>query len=183
MRNSHHPILWCEIRTTLPLCANFWDFHPYPPQSQASEPHFFAPLWLRPEEALPQLPRAIREPPLCGPHLMHPHIYLILPLRADTIRGEHLPHLWPLHKFRLGVLLQKEPRLQSQETHPEHLGIHSLNLLPPGALEPARPLRATPIADREHFMSRHILITLFCASRLTCGIHTAYLRGTILYPL
>ncbi|KAL6331991.1 hypothetical protein AAG906_020345 [Vitis piasezkii] len=36
--------------------------HPYPPQSQASEPHFFAPLCLRPEEAMPQLPKAVREP-------------------------------------------------------------------------------------------------------------------------
>ncbi|KAL6325108.1 hypothetical protein AAG906_022675 [Vitis piasezkii] len=46
-----------------------------------------------------------------------------------------------------------------------------------------RDSQATPIADREHFMSRHILITLFCDSSLSCGIHTAYLRGTILYPL
>ncbi|RVW61101.1 hypothetical protein CK203_045811 [Vitis vinifera] len=81
------------------------------------------------------------------------------------------------------VLLQRKPRLQSQESPLEHLGIHSLSLLPPGALDLAHPLRATQIADPEHFMSRHILITLFCASRLSCGIHTAYWRGTILYPL
>ncbi|KAL6326228.1 hypothetical protein AAG906_001623 [Vitis piasezkii] len=31
--------------------------------------------------------------------------------------------------------------------------------------------------------SQHILITLFCDSSLSWGIHTAYLRGTILYPL
>ena len=70
VRNSHHPIRhsgkvasagcksypeirttllhWCEIRTTLPLVLN------------PLEPHFFAPLCLRPEEALPQLPRAAR---------------------------------------------------------------------------------------------------------------------------
>ncbi|RVX23009.1 hypothetical protein CK203_008500 [Vitis vinifera] len=47
---------------------------------------------------------------------------------------------------------------------------------------PACPLRATPIADRETFMSRHISITLLCDNSLSCGIHTAYLRGTILYP-
>ncbi|RVW67206.1 hypothetical protein CK203_063629 [Vitis vinifera] len=115
---------------------------------------------------------------------MHPHIYLILPLSADTIRGEHLPRLWPLLRFHLGVLLQRRPRLQSPESLPEHLKIHSLSLLPPGALSsPVSPLRATPIADREHSMSRHILITLFCNSSLSWGIHTAYLRGTILYPL
>ncbi|RVW27251.1 hypothetical protein CK203_107146 [Vitis vinifera] len=62
------------------------------------------------------------------------------------------------------VLLQRKPRLQSQESPLEHLGIHSLSLLPPGALDPARPLRATQIADPKHFMSRHILITLFCAT-------------------
>ena len=77
----------------------------------------------------------------------------------------------------------KKAILQSQESPLEHLGIHNLSLLPPGALDPARLLRATQIADPEHFMSRHILITLFCASRLSCGIHTTYLRGTILYPL
>ena len=184
MRNSHHPIFWCEIRTTLPPCANFWDFHPYPPQSQASEPHFFAPLCLRPEEALLQLPKAVMELPLCGSRWMHPHIYLIFPPRADTIRGEQLPHLWPLLRFQLGVLLQRRPRLQSQESPPEQLEIPSLSLFPPDALSsPARPLRATPIADREHSMSRHILITLFCDSSLSWGIHTTYLRGTILYPL
>ncbi|RVW25073.1 Retrovirus-related Pol polyprotein from transposon 17.6 [Vitis vinifera] len=47
----------------------------------------------------------------------------------------------------------------------------------PGALDPACPLRATPIADRETFISRHISITLLCDSSLSCGIHTAYLRG------
>nr|CAN60461.1 hypothetical protein VITISV_023600 [Vitis vinifera] len=61
------------------------------------------------------------------------------------------------------------------------LGIHNLSLLPPGALEPARPLRATPIADPDHFMSRHILITLFCDSSLSCGIHTAYSRALDFY--
>ena len=158
--------------------------HPYLPQSQASKPHFFAPLCLRPEEAMPQLPRAVKELPLCGPHKMHPHIYLILPLSADTIRGEQLPRLWPLLRFHLGVLLQRRPRLQSQESLPEHLEIHSLSPLPPGTpSSPARPLRATPITDREHSMSRHILITLFCDNSLSWGIHTAYLRGTTLYPL
>ncbi|KAL6315149.1 hypothetical protein AAG906_037381 [Vitis piasezkii] len=103
------------------------------------------------------------------------------PRRYHTRRAS--PHLWPLLRFHLGVLLQRKPRLQSQESPLEHLGIHSLSLLPPGALGPARPLRATQIADPEHFMLRHILITLFCASRLSCGIHTTYLRGTILYPL
>ncbi|RVW27092.1 hypothetical protein CK203_098969 [Vitis vinifera] len=104
-----------------------------------------------------------RAAPVRAPLDAPPHL-LILPLRADTIRGEHLPRLWPLLRFHLGVLLQRKPRLQSQESPLEHLGIHSLSLLPPGALDPARPLRATQIADREHFMSRHILITLFCDS-------------------
>ncbi|RVW59424.1 hypothetical protein CK203_106251 [Vitis vinifera] len=81
------------------------------------------------------------------------------------------------------VLLQRKPRLQSQESPLEHLGIHSLSRLPPDALDSARPLRATQIADPKHFMSRHILITLFCASRLTCGIHTAYLRASILFTI
>nr|CAN74208.1 hypothetical protein VITISV_039018 [Vitis vinifera] len=80
---------------------------------------------------------------------MHPHIYLILPPRVDTIRGEQLPHLWPLLRFQLGVLLQRRPRLQSQESPPKQLEIHSLSLLPPDALSlPAHPLRATPIAER-----------------------------------
>ncbi|RVW32414.1 hypothetical protein CK203_109268 [Vitis vinifera] len=60
-------------------------------------------------------------------------------LRADTIRGEHLPHLWPLLRFHLGVLLQRKPRLQSQESPLEHLGIHSLSLLPPGP-RPSSPI-------------------------------------------
>ncbi|RVX05623.1 hypothetical protein CK203_027294 [Vitis vinifera] len=81
------------------------------------------------------------------------------------------------------ILLQRKPRLQSQESPPEHLGIHSLSLLPPGALDPACPLRATPIADRETFMSRHISITLLCDSSLSCGIHTAYLRASILFTI
>ena len=115
---------------------------------------------------------------------MHPHIYLILPLSADTIRGEQLPRLWPLLTFHLRVLLQKRPRLQSQESPPEHLEIHSLSLLPPSALSsPACPLRATSIADQEHSMSRHILITLFCDSSLSWGIHTAYLRASILFTI
>ena len=138
VRNSHHPTPLCE----------FLRFSPLPSQSQASEPHFFAPLWLGLEETLPQLPRAVIEMPLCGPRWMHPHIYLILPPRADTIRGEQLPHLWPLLIFQLGVLLQRRPRLQSQESPPEQLEIHSLSLLPPDALSsPARPLRATPFAE------------------------------------
>ncbi|RVW73499.1 hypothetical protein CK203_060037 [Vitis vinifera] len=33
--------------------------HPYPPQSQASEPHFISSSCLRPEEDIPQLPRVI----------------------------------------------------------------------------------------------------------------------------
>ena len=166
-----------------PLCE-FLGFSPLPSQSQASEHHFFAPLWLRPEEALPQLPRAVIELPLCGPRWMHPHIYLIFTPRADTIRGEQLPHLWPLLRFQLGVLLQRRPRLQSQESPPEQLEIPSLSLFPPDALSsPARPLRVTQITEREHSMRRHILITMFCDSSLSWGIHTAYLRGTILYPL
>ena len=180
VRISHYSILRCKIHTTLPLYANFWDFHPYPPQSQASEPHFFAPLCLRPEEALPQLPRAVIELPLCEPRYMHPHIYLILPLNADTIQGAQLPHLWPLLKFQLGVLLQRRPRLQSQESPLEQLEIHSLSLLPPNALSsPARPLRATPIAEREHSMTRHILVTMFCDSSPSWGIHTAYVRESL----
>ncbi|RVW12154.1 hypothetical protein CK203_098545 [Vitis vinifera] len=84
----------------------------------------------------------------------------------------------------LGVLLQRKPRLQSQESPLEHLGIHSLSRHPPDALDPARLLRATQIAGPKHFMSRHILSTLFCASRLTCGIHTAYLRAaSILFTI
>nr|CAN78480.1 hypothetical protein VITISV_040838 [Vitis vinifera] len=113
---------------------------------------------------------------------MHPHIYLILPLSADTIRGEHLPRLWPLLRFHLGVLLQRKLRLQSPESPLEHLKIHSLSLLPPGALSPARPLRATPIANQEHSMSRHILTTLFCDSSLSCRIHTTYLKKYHLVP-
>nr|CAN77715.1 hypothetical protein VITISV_016874 [Vitis vinifera] len=94
------------------------------------------------------------------------------------------PTFKPKHDegFQLGVFLQRRPRLQSQESPPEHLEIHSLSLLPPGVLSsPARPLRATPIADREHSMSRHILITLFCDSNLSWGIHTAYLRALDFY--
>ncbi|RVW61861.1 hypothetical protein CK203_065581 [Vitis vinifera] len=97
--------------------------------------------------------------------------HTLAPQQADTIRGEHLPPVAPT-QIPPRVLLQRKPRLQSQESPLEHLGIHSLSLLPPGALDPARPLRATQIADPKHFMSRHILITLFCASRLSCGIHT-----------
>ena len=44
-----------NTRTTLaqhPPCANFLASSSLPPQSQASEPHFFAPLCLRPEEAM-----------------------------------------------------------------------------------------------------------------------------------
>ncbi|RVW64189.1 hypothetical protein CK203_046355 [Vitis vinifera] len=48
--------------------------------------------------------------------------------------------------------------------------------IPSDALDPARLLRATQIAGPNHFMPRHILSTLCCASRLTCGIHTAYFR-------
>ena len=111
---------------------------------------------------------------------MHPHIYLILPPRVDVIRGEQLPHLWPLLRFQLGVLLQRRPRLQSQERPPKQLEIPSLSLLPPDALSsPARPLRATPIAEREHSMMRHILITMFCDSSMSWGIHTTYLRESL----
>ena len=59
MRNSHQPTPLCE----------FWDFHPYPPQSQAFEPYFFAPLWLRPEEALPHGAAPMRAPLDAPPHL------------------------------------------------------------------------------------------------------------------
>ncbi|RVW63663.1 hypothetical protein CK203_056939 [Vitis vinifera] len=113
------------------------------------------------------------------------------PVRAPLAAPSHLPDFAPQSRyhtrrasatsvapsqFRLGVLLQREPRLQTQETPPEHLGIHSLSLLPPGAVDPACPLRAIQIADRETFMSRHISITLLCDSSLSCGIHTTYLR-------
>nr|CAN65922.1 hypothetical protein VITISV_019825 [Vitis vinifera] len=114
-----------------------------------------------------------------GSHSITRDVWRYMSAIADTIRGEQLPRLWPLLRFHLRVLLQRRPRLQSQESPPEHLEIHSLSLLPPGALSsPARPLRATPIANREHSMSRHILTTLFCDSSLSWGIHTAYLRGT-----
>ncbi|RVW20137.1 hypothetical protein CK203_114227 [Vitis vinifera] len=98
--------------------------------------------------------------------------------RADTIRGEHLPRLWPYSDSTSGSPTKKAKTSEPGESS-RALGIHSLSFLPLGALDPARPLRATQIADPEHFMSRHILITLFCASRLSCGIHTVYLRGTI----
>ncbi|RVW70102.1 hypothetical protein CK203_062286 [Vitis vinifera] len=55
-----HEVGMQNFRTTLaqhPLVRIFELLHPYPPQSQASEPHFFAPLCLRPEEAMPQLPK------------------------------------------------------------------------------------------------------------------------------
>ncbi|RVW67663.1 hypothetical protein CK203_063518 [Vitis vinifera] len=97
---------------------------------------------------IPQLPRAVREPPL----------------------------------FHLGVLLQRSHTSEPGESS-RAPRIHNLSLLPPGALDPARLLRATQIADPEHFMSRHILITLFCASRLSCGIHTTYLRASILFTI
>ncbi|RVW37771.1 hypothetical protein CK203_101707 [Vitis vinifera] len=78
----------CEIRTTLlhlceirtnqfsgakfahptPLCE-FLGFSPLPSQSQAFEPHFFAPLWLRPEEALPHGADPVRAPLDAPPHL------------------------------------------------------------------------------------------------------------------
>ncbi|RVW83905.1 hypothetical protein CK203_042081 [Vitis vinifera] len=75
-----------------------------------------------------------------------------------------------LLRFHFGVLLQRKPRLQSQESPLEHLGIHSLSRHPNQT--PYRPsvhlLRATQIAGPNHFMPRHILSTLCCASRLTC---------------
>ncbi|RVW70644.1 hypothetical protein CK203_056508 [Vitis vinifera] len=49
--------------------------------SRVRNSHHPTPL---PEEALPQLPRAVIELPLCEPRYMHPHIYLILPLNADN---------------------------------------------------------------------------------------------------
>ncbi|WJZ87570.1 hypothetical protein VitviT2T_006940 [Vitis vinifera] len=118
------------------------------------------------------------------------------PVRAPLDAPPHLPDSTPQRRYHTRrasatpvAPTQIPPRspptkkLQSPESPPEHLKIHSLSLLPPGSLSPARPLRATPIANQEHSMSRHILTTLFYDKSLSCRIHTAYLRGTILYPL
>ena len=73
--------------------------------------------------------------------------------RVNSTLCENFAHPLEVYETRTPPL-QRKPRLQSQESPPEHLRIHSLSLLPPGALDPACPLRATPIADRETFMSR-----------------------------
>ncbi|RVW65009.1 hypothetical protein CK203_062555 [Vitis vinifera] len=101
-----------------------------------------------------------RAAPVRAPLDAPPHLPDSAPQsRYHTRRASVTPV--PLLRFHLGVLLQRKPRLQSPESPLEHLGIHSLSLLPPSALDPAHPSRATQIADPEHFMSRHILITLF----------------------
>ncbi|RVW13015.1 hypothetical protein CK203_103626 [Vitis vinifera] len=111
---------------------------------------------------------------------MHPHIYLILPLSADTIRGEHLPRLWPLLRFHLGVLLQRKPKT-SEPGESSRAPQDSQSQPPPTR----RPIASSPIEGNSDcqsraFMSRHILTTLFCDSSLSCRIHTTYLRSTIL---
>ncbi|KAL6326016.1 hypothetical protein AAG906_038508 [Vitis piasezkii] len=52
---------------------------------------------------------------------------------------------WPLHDSTSG-LPTKKLRLEP-ESPLEHLGVHGLDRLPLDALDPARPLRATQIAN------------------------------------
>ncbi|RVW22608.1 hypothetical protein CK203_109493 [Vitis vinifera] len=88
-----------------------------------------------------------RATPVWAPLDAPPHLPDSAPQRKyHTRRAVATPVA--LLRFHLGVFLQRRPRLQSQESPPEHLEIHSLSLLLPGALpSPAHPLRATPIAD------------------------------------
>ncbi|RVW21928.1 hypothetical protein CK203_101105 [Vitis vinifera] len=124
----------------------------------ASEPHFITSSCLRPEEDIPQLPRAIPyEESIC--HTCGPY--------SDSPRGP------PTKKAKTSEPGESSRAPRDSQSQPPSTR----------RLDPARPLRATQIADPKHFMSRHILITLFCASRLTCGIHTAYLRASILFTI
>ncbi|KAL6342261.1 hypothetical protein AAG906_006886 [Vitis piasezkii] len=103
---------------------------------------------------------------------MHLHIYCFLPLGAipyeESIRHTCGPYSIPPRNLSRRVL--RAPR-DSRSS-------------PPSTKCPraSSPIEGNSIADREHSMSRHILITLFC-NKTELRIHTAYLRGTILYPL
>ncbi|RVW84647.1 hypothetical protein CK203_044640 [Vitis vinifera] len=76
-----------------------------------------------------------------------PHIYLILPLRADTIRGEHLPRCGPYSDSTSGPPTKKAKTSEPGESSRAPRDSQS-QPLPPGALDPACPLRATQIADQ-----------------------------------
>ncbi|KAL6328672.1 hypothetical protein AAG906_003357 [Vitis piasezkii] len=115
------------------------------------------------------------------------------PVRAPLATPSHLPDSAPqsrYHTRRASTtsvappqlpprVLQREPKLEP-ETHPSTSGFTAS---PSSARDPACPLRAIQIADRETFMSRHISITLLCDSSQSCGIHTAYLRASILFTI
>ncbi|RVW27254.1 hypothetical protein CK203_107155 [Vitis vinifera] len=103
---------------------------------------------------------------------MHLHIYLILPLKQIPYE-ESICHACGPYSNSTSESSYKES--QDFRAGESSRAPRDSQSQPPSTRRPraARPLRATPIADPEHFMSRHILITLFCDSRLSCGIHTA----------
>ncbi|RVW82824.1 Retrovirus-related Pol polyprotein from transposon 17.6 [Vitis vinifera] len=94
---------------------------------------------------------------------------------CDTIRGKHLPRLWPHHKFRLGSSYK---RAKTSEPGDSSRAPRDSQSQPSSARRrrPSLPMRAIQIADRETFMSRHISITLLCRQQPELRIHTAYLR-------
>ncbi|RVW64401.1 hypothetical protein CK203_062525 [Vitis vinifera] len=100
------------------------------------------------------------------------------PVRAPLDAPSHLPDSAPqsrYHTRRASATSVAPPDSTSESSYKESQDFRARRVLQstsgftvsaffPGALDPACPLRATPIADRETFMSRHILITLFCDS-------------------
>ena len=176
--NSHHPTPLCE----------FLGFSPLPSPILS--------LWA---SFLCSLMAKTRGGSTSAPQRNHRAAHRAAPMRAPLDAPSHLPDSAPQSRYytrRAAAtpvaptqIPARSPPTKKAKTSepgdpPEQLEIHSLNLPPLDALSsPARPLRATPIAEREHSMMRHILITMFCDSSLSWGIHIAYLRGTILYPL
>ncbi|RVW43555.1 hypothetical protein CK203_102960 [Vitis vinifera] len=102
-----------------------WLLHPYPPQSQASKPHFFAPLCLRPEEATPQLPRAIREPRAPWDHTheaSHSISDLLKPSKPIAPVEETMPSK-ETTKTEAKVLIQPTQKATTDASAPQDLTI------------------------------------------------------------
>ena len=170
MRNSHHPTPLYEIL----------GFSPLPSPIRSLWASFLCSLMAKTWGGSTSTPQSNhRAAPVRAPLDAPPHLPDFTPQsRYYTRRATAIPVAPTQIPARSPPT--KKAKTSEPGDPPEQLEIHSLNLSPLDALSsPARPLRATPIAEREHSMMRHILITMFCDSSMSWGIHTTYLRESL----
>ncbi|RVW29186.1 Transposon Ty3-I Gag-Pol polyprotein [Vitis vinifera] len=171
-QNSHTP---CGMRTLCEPCANSFFAPIFKTMLSVLENH-------RPEEDLPQLPEQSESAPVRAPLDAPSHLPDSAPQSRYHTRRASATSVAP-PQFHLGVLLQRSQDFRARRVLQSTSGFTVSAFFRQAPLDPACPLRATQIADRETFMSRHISITLLCDSSLSCGIHTAYLRASILFTI